>query len=121
MLTIHKQAFNTILLVLILILIIMTLSCIPLNNVTEGATNMVTEYSLQASIEADAALQAGTEDYMDGIHRVAELNNKLIGAKQNLLSENIHTTKEVEVLKEHEIIRAHIFTLAKSDTPGDTE
>ena len=99
----------------------MTLTCIPLNNVTEGATNMGTEYSLQASIEADAALQAGTEDYMDGIQSVAELNNKLIGAKQNLLDATIHNTKEVEVLKEHEIIGAKVFALSKSDTPGDTE
>ena len=125
MLNIHKQAFNTILLVLILILIIMTLNCIPFNETIEGNRNMNlrAEYSNQDIIDAESAVQGGTEEYMQGIQNVASLNNKLIRARQNLSDANINTIQEVETLKSHDIIGAKVFTLAKAmdDTRGTPE
>jgi hypothetical protein len=82
MLNIHKKAFNTILLVLILILIIMTVSCMPFQDTIE-------HYANQDRLEIETRMEDGNENYMTGITKITDLDNKLIGARQALLDNSI--------------------------------
>ena len=112
MLNIHKKAFNTILLVLILILIIMTLNCIPFKDTIEGNTNQF--YTNQDSIDAAASMKEGNETYMRGILKISEVDNKLIGA-QKALSNSDEKFVKTETLRKFDVPGAQVFTMVNKN------